>query len=145
VTRLWDGWLGGLNLSKARNFSCVHNIQTGSTTHPASCLLGIGFFFSGVKQPEHEVDHLHVLLRLRVSEAVLSLLLYTFMACMGTALPIFVYLYLYNICLNFFSMFQMCAVAIVAKSQKDFLVILRRRIWTASLAVISLKNMNFCT
>jgi hypothetical protein len=62
-----------------------------------------------------------------VSEAVPSLLLYAFMACMGTTLPVFVYLYPCNVYLRFFSMFQMGAVATVAKSQTDFLVILRRQ------------------
>ena len=124
------GWMtGGFESQQGKKFLLCPQHPDWLYNSPSLMFVGYWFFFfSGVKQPEHEVDHLHVLLRLRVSEAVLSLLLYTFMACMGTALPIFVYLYLYNICLNFFSMFQMCAVAIVAKSQKDFLVILRRRI-----------------
>jgi hypothetical protein len=41
----------------ARDFSIFHSVQAGSGAHPASCLVDMGGFSSGVKQPELEADH----------------------------------------------------------------------------------------
>jgi hypothetical protein len=43
---------------QTRNFSLLPIIQTGSKAHPASYPVGTVPFSLGVKQAEHEVDHL---------------------------------------------------------------------------------------
>jgi hypothetical protein len=50
-----------------------------SGTHPASCVLGT----RGIKLPAH----LHLVPRFRMRGATPTLLLYAFMACIGTILP----------------------------------------------------------
>jgi len=62
----------------ARDFS-VLNFQTGSGAHPASCSVGTGVllwvlaFFARVKGLGREVNHLHLVPRLSVSEDVPAL------------------------------------------------------------------------
>jgi hypothetical protein len=55
--RLENWEMGDLILWWGRDFSLFHNIQTGSESHPASCVMSTGAISLGVKQPGHEVDH----------------------------------------------------------------------------------------
>jgi hypothetical protein len=41
----------------ARGFSLVHSVQTDSGSHPASCQMGTGGYFHGVKRSGREADH----------------------------------------------------------------------------------------
>jgi hypothetical protein len=43
--------------SRDREFCVRHCIQSGSGAHPASCLVGTGGFFPGLKRPGREDDH----------------------------------------------------------------------------------------
>jgi hypothetical protein len=40
-----------------RDFSLLHDVQTGSGTHPASYAMGTGAISPGVKWPRREVYH----------------------------------------------------------------------------------------
>jgi hypothetical protein len=42
---------------RARDFSLLHNIQTGSGAHPASYTIGTGGSFPGGMRPGRETDH----------------------------------------------------------------------------------------
>jgi hypothetical protein len=44
-------------LAGAGNFSLHHRVQNGAGTHPASCPLGTGGSFPGIKRPGREADH----------------------------------------------------------------------------------------
>jgi hypothetical protein len=41
----------------ARDFSLLHNVQTGSGTHQVTYPMGIGGFLLEVKLPRREADH----------------------------------------------------------------------------------------
>jgi hypothetical protein len=41
----------------AGNFSLHHRVQNGSGAYPASCLMGTGVSFPGVKRPGRVTDH----------------------------------------------------------------------------------------
>jgi hypothetical protein len=46
--------------ARAKDFSLLYSVQTGSGAHPASHKIGTGGSFpTGAKQPGHEDDHLH--------------------------------------------------------------------------------------
>jgi hypothetical protein len=45
------------NPSKGRDFSVRHHVQTGSGTHPASCLMCSGVSFPTLKRPERGIYH----------------------------------------------------------------------------------------
>jgi hypothetical protein len=50
-----DCW--GLFHGRARDFSVLHSIQTGSGAHPSSYSLDTGECFHGIKWPGHKADH----------------------------------------------------------------------------------------
>jgi hypothetical protein len=61
----WDSVVGtatcyrldvpGIETQRGTRFS-VH-VKTGAETHPASCIMGTGFFSPGIKRPGRGVDH----------------------------------------------------------------------------------------
>jgi hypothetical protein len=51
------GWMTEVLFLAEQDLSLCHNIQTGFGAHPASCPVGNGVLFSGVKQLGHEADH----------------------------------------------------------------------------------------
>ena len=57
VATLQSGWSGLRILVGARDFSVLQNVQTG----PEADLNAYGCPVLGIKQPEHEVNHLMVM------------------------------------------------------------------------------------
>jgi hypothetical protein len=55
-----------------------HSVKIGSGAHPASYPMGTDF--PEEERPKREADHLHLVLRLRVSGTLPPLLQYVFMA-----------------------------------------------------------------
>jgi hypothetical protein len=53
--RDWDSIPG-----RGRDFSSLHNVQTGCGAHPVSHPVDVGALFPGVKQPGREADHSHL-------------------------------------------------------------------------------------
>jgi hypothetical protein len=51
------GWTAGAGFPTGRDFSLLHNVQTGSGAYPASYPVGTGGDFPGVRRPGRETDH----------------------------------------------------------------------------------------
>jgi hypothetical protein len=52
------GWTAGIRFpAGVRHFSLLYSIQTDSGAHSASCPVGNGGSFPGVKRPGREADH----------------------------------------------------------------------------------------
>jgi hypothetical protein len=55
-----DRAIGVRSLARAKDFSSILCVQTGSGAHPASCTMGTGGPFPGVKaRPGRDADHSH--------------------------------------------------------------------------------------
>ena len=86
MTRQCAGQSGVQYLAGTRIFSVLQNVQHAFCSYPAYWLMDTGELSLEVKWVEHEATtDLHLVLRLRMSEAVLLLLLCAFMACTGTS------------------------------------------------------------
>jgi hypothetical protein len=74
--------------AEAKDFSSSLCVQTGSGSHPASCIMGTGGSFPGAKaRLGRDADHsLHLMPRSRMSRSYTSSLPSAFMACSGIAL-----------------------------------------------------------
>ena len=78
----WKIWV--LIPGWSKRFFSSQNIQASSGTHPDSFSMGTRIISPGVQQPGHEVDHSHLVPRLRMCGAIPILLLPAFMAWRGT-------------------------------------------------------------
>jgi hypothetical protein len=80
VTRSPTGRPGSIPVM-AKMLCLRYRIQTGSGGHPASCPMGTGDSFLGIKRPGREADHsLSLVPRLRMGRAIPPLPQYVFMA-----------------------------------------------------------------
>jgi hypothetical protein len=73
---------------RRKDFSCSLCVQTGSGAHPASCKMGMGARFTGLKRGREVklTTHPHLVLRWRMSRTYTSSPPSAFVACSGTAL-----------------------------------------------------------
>jgi hypothetical protein len=85
-----DRMIGVRSPAGAKDFSSNLCVQTGSGAHPASCPMGTGGPFPGVKaRPGRDADHsLHLVPRSGMSRSYTSFPPSASMACSGTALPL---------------------------------------------------------
>jgi len=83
-----------LALSWNPKWNCI---LTGSGTHKASYPVGTKGSFLGVKRPEREVDHLHLVPRSRIRGAIRPLLHYAFLAWFSVKAQGQLYIYFYCI------------------------------------------------
>jgi hypothetical protein len=92
VTKLWAGKarnVGVQFLARARDFSVLHSVQTGSRVRPASYSVDIVGPFREVKRPGREFDHsTPSSAEIKKEWSYTSTPPYVFMACTGTNLPL---------------------------------------------------------
>ena len=90
------------NPGNGRTFSLLQNVQTVFGSPQASYWVGTGNLSLGYSGwVTRLTTHLHLVLRLGMSGAMLLLPLYAFMVCTGTALP-----------LQYFSLLWYCVMAV---------------------------------